>query len=102
MGIGKGDRVGLFLPNVPHYVAAYYGSLAIGATVVNFSSLYAAAELEHQVEDSGAKILFTMSAKALLPTTLEVLDKSRLRSDEHPSELQSLMRISFAASCLKQ
>src|SRR3546814_609176 len=78
MGIGKGDRVGLFLPNVPHYVAAYYGALAIGATVVNFSPLYTAAELEHQVEDSGAKILFTLSAKALLPTALEVLDNSSL------------------------
>src|SRR3546814_19744452 len=53
MGIGKGDRVGLFLPNVPHYVAAYYGALAIGATVVNFSPLYTAAELEHQVEEIG-------------------------------------------------
>src|SRR3546814_13871549 len=74
----KGDRVGLFLPNVPHYVAAYYGALAIGATVVNFSPLYTAAELEHQVEDSGAKILFTLSAKALLPTALEVLDNSSL------------------------
>src|SRR3546814_21032694 len=78
MGIGKCDRVGLFLPNVPHYVAAYYGALAIGATVINFSPLYTAAELEHQVEDSGAKILFTLSAKALLPTALEVLDNSSI------------------------
>jgi long-chain acyl-CoA synthetase len=31
LGIGKGDRIGLFLPNVPHYVAAYYGALKIGA-----------------------------------------------------------------------
>ena len=48
----KGSRVGLFLPNVPHYVAAYYGALAVGATVVNFSPLYTARELEDQVEDS--------------------------------------------------
>ena len=45
-----------------------------GAIVVNFSPLYTAAELEHQVEDSGTKILFTLSAKALLPTALEVLE----------------------------
>jgi len=78
MGVQKGDRVGLYLPNVPHYVAGYYGAMMAGATVVNFSPLYTAAELEHQVEDSGTKILFTLSAKALLPTALEVLDNSSL------------------------
>ena len=78
-GIGKGSRVGLFLPNVPHYVAAYYGALAAGATVVNFSPLYTVAELEAQVEDSGTDTLFTISAAALLPTALEVLDGSSLK-----------------------
>jgi long-chain acyl-CoA synthetase len=78
LGIKKGDRVGLFLPNVPHYVAAYYGILRAGATAVNFSPLYTAEELEAQVEDSGTRILFTLSAKALLPTALEVLENSSL------------------------
>ncbi|HKR16273.1 long-chain fatty acid--CoA ligase [Rhizorhapis sp.] len=78
MGVQKGDRIGLFLPNVPHYVAAYYGALTIGATVVNFSPLYSAEELEHQVADSGTKILFTLSASALLPTALTVLENSGL------------------------
>src|SRR5690606_40854353 len=72
-GIGKGSRVGLYLPNVPHYVAAYYGALAAGATVVNFSPLYTLAELQALVEDSGTEILFTISAAALLPTALAVL-----------------------------
>jgi long-chain acyl-CoA synthetase len=79
-GIGKGSRVGLFLPNVPHYVAAYYGALAAGATVVNFSPLYTVAELEAQVEDSGTDTLFTVSAAALLPTALKVLDGSSLKT----------------------
>lgn len=78
-GIGKGSRVGLFLPNVPHYVAAYYGALAAGATVVNFSPLYTIAELEAQVEDSGTDTLFTISASALLPTALAVLEGSSLK-----------------------
>ncbi len=78
MGVKKGDRVGLFLPNVPHYVSAYYGAMAIGATVVNFSPLYTVEELNHQVEDSGTKILFTMSATALFPTAYEVLQQSSL------------------------
>jgi long-chain acyl-CoA synthetase len=78
-GIGKGDHVGLFLPNVPHYIAAYYGALAAGATVVNFSPLYTVDELTHQVADSGTTILFTVSAAALLPTAIKVLDNSSLK-----------------------
>ena len=78
LGIGKGDRVGLFLPNVPHYVAAYYGAMFAGATVVNFSPLYTVEELRHQVEDSGTKLLVTLTAAALLPTALKVLENSSL------------------------
>jgi len=78
MGVEKGDRIGLFLPNVPHYVAAYYGAMMMGAVVVNFSPLYTVEELKHQVEDSGTRILFTLSAKALLPTALQVMEQSSL------------------------
>ncbi len=78
LGYGPGDRIGLFLPNVPHYVAAYYGALKLGATVVNFSPLYTPAELAHQVADSGTRVLFTLSASALLPTALKVLNDSGL------------------------
>ncbi len=78
LGVQKGDRVGLFLPNVPQYVAAYYGALIAGATVVNFSPLYTVDELAAQVEDSGTRLLFTLSASALLPTALAVLDRSSL------------------------
>ncbi|MBY8821001.1 long-chain-fatty-acid--CoA ligase [Sphingomonas colocasiae] len=78
LGIVPGDRVGLFLPNVPHYLAAYYGGLKLGATVVNFSPLYTADELAHQVEDSGIRLLFTLSATALLPTALKVMERSGL------------------------
>ena len=78
LGYGKGDRIGLFLPNVPHYVAAYYGILKLGATVVNFSPLYSVEELAAQVEDSGTRLLFTISASALLPTALKVLEQSKL------------------------
>jgi long-chain acyl-CoA synthetase len=78
LGYGPGDRIGLFLPNVPHYVAAYYGILRLGATVVNFSPLYSVDELSAQVADSGTRLLFTLSATALLPTALAVLEQSAL------------------------
>ena len=78
LGVTKGDRIGLYLPNVPHYVAAYYGAMLAGATVVNFSPLYTVDELAHQVEDSGTKLLVTLTAVALLPTALKVLEGSSL------------------------
>ena len=78
LGIAKGDRVGLFLPNVPLYVAAYYGAMLAGATVVNFSPLYTAAELAAQVADSGTRLLVTIDSSALLPTALAVKAQSAL------------------------
>jgi long-chain acyl-CoA synthetase len=79
-GIGKGDRVGLYLPNVPVYVAAYYGAMLAGATVVNFSPLYTCAELEAQVADSGTRLLVTLDVPALLPHAAEVLRDSPLET----------------------
>lgn len=77
-GMRKGDRVGLFLPNVPIYIPAYFGAMMAGATVVNFSPLYTAAELEVQVADSGTRLLVTLDVPALLPKALEVLRDSAL------------------------
>ncbi|WP_210766679.1 long-chain-fatty-acid--CoA ligase [Caenibius tardaugens] len=79
-GLGRGDRIGLYLPNVPLYVAAYFGALLAGATVVNFSPLYSAEELEAQVANSGTRVLVTVDSSALLPTALEVLDHSPLEN----------------------
>ena len=78
LGIGKGDRVGLFLPNVPIYLAAYYGAMIAGATVVNFSPLYTVTELAAQVADSGTRLLVTVDSSALLPTAEAVMAQSAL------------------------
>lgn len=78
LGVAQGDRIGLYLPNVPIYVSAYYGAMLAGATVVNFSPLYTAQELAAQVEDSGTRLLVTIDSVALLPTALDVLKTSGL------------------------
>ena len=80
MGIEKGDRVGLFLPNVPIYASAYYGAMMAGATVVNFSPLYSVEELAWQVADSGTKVLVTVDAPELYKTAAEVLETSELET----------------------
>ena len=78
LGLVKGDRLGLYLPNVPIYVSAYYGAMLAGLTVVNFSPLYTVEELIAQVADSGTRLLVTIDSAALLPTALKVLDATAL------------------------
>ncbi|MBI1403907.1 MAG: AMP-binding protein [Porphyrobacter sp.] len=80
MGIAKGDRVGLFLPNVPIYAAAYYGAMMAGATVVNFSPLYSVEELAWQVGDSGTRVLVTVDVPELYRTAHKVLETSALET----------------------
>jgi long-chain acyl-CoA synthetase len=57
-GIEPGDRVALMLPNVPHFVVAYYGILRAGAVVVPMNVLNKQREVEYYLRDSGAKLLF--------------------------------------------
>jgi long-chain acyl-CoA synthetase len=80
MGIKPGDRVGLFLPNVPIYASAYYGAMMAGAVVVNFSPLYSVEELAWQVEDSGTRLLVTLDVPELYSTAAQVLEASPLET----------------------
>ncbi|MDD5170465.1 MAG: AMP-binding protein, partial [Syntrophales bacterium] len=59
LGVKKGDRVGLALPNCPQYVIAYYAVLSAGAIVVNMNPMYTAGELKFMMENSGLETLFT-------------------------------------------
>jgi len=67
LGIHKGDRVGLCLPNSPYFVVAYYAALKAGATVVNFNPLYTEEEIAAQIDDSGVSIMFTLDLDPLYP-----------------------------------
>ncbi|MEE4338746.1 long-chain-fatty-acid--CoA ligase [Erythrobacter sp.] len=80
MGIERGDRVGLFLPNVPIYASAYYGAMMAGAIVVNFSPLYTVEELAWQVDDSGTRALVTLDVPELYGTARDVLEASGLET----------------------
>lgn len=80
MGIEKGDRVGLFLPNVPIYASAYYGAMMAGAVVVNYSPLYSVEELAWQVGDSGTRVLVTLDVPELYDTAYKVLECSGLET----------------------
>ena len=61
LGVRKGDRVALLLPNCPQDVIAYYGALRAGAIVVPTNPLYVEAELQHQLADAGAQTVVTLT-----------------------------------------
>ena len=61
LGVKKGDRVGLFMPNTPQFVMAYFAILKIGAIVVATNPLYSHREIEHQVNDAGIEVMVVMS-----------------------------------------
>ncbi len=61
MGIKKGDRVGIFIPNTPQFVMTYFGILKAGGVVVAIDSRYTAPEIVHQANDAGVETMFVMS-----------------------------------------
>ena len=61
VGVKKGDRVALVLPNTPQFVVAFYGALRAGAVLVCCNPRYTAAELQHQLADAGATVVVVLS-----------------------------------------
>ncbi|ELY78416.1 long-chain-fatty-acid--CoA ligase [Natrinema gari] len=71
-GIGEGDRVGVYLPNLPQFVTAFYGTLRAGGIIVPMNPQYKAREISHMLSDSGAKAVVSLAD--LVPNVLEVQD----------------------------
>jgi len=65
LGVIKGTKVGLFLPNTPTYVIYYFAILKAGGVVVNYNPLYSIEELTFQVKDSGTELMVTLDLKVL-------------------------------------
>lgn len=59
IGVQKGERVGLHLPNCPQYIIAYLATLSLGAIAVNLNAMYTADELKPMIENTGMTTLFT-------------------------------------------
>jgi long-chain acyl-CoA synthetase len=60
-GVKPGDRVGIFLPNIPQFVLAYFAILKAGAVVVAINPQYKAREIEFQLNDSGIKTIIALA-----------------------------------------
>jgi long-chain acyl-CoA synthetase len=77
LGVKKGDKVALYLPNVPQFVIAYYGAIRIGAIETAISPLYREREVEHQLNDSEAETIVILDA--LYPVLEKVIDKTKVK-----------------------
>ncbi|MHB8843180.1 MAG: long-chain-fatty-acid--CoA ligase [Nitrospirota bacterium] len=77
LGVKKGDRVALMLPNIPQMVIGYYGALRAGAVAVATNPLYHAHELEVQLKDSGAQTL--VAVDMFYPVISSVLSKTAVK-----------------------
>ncbi len=72
-GIKRGDSVAIFLPNVPHFPAIFFGILRTGAKVVTCNPLYKAGELNFQLNDTESKIVFALDHPTFTPTAYEAI-----------------------------
>ena len=96
LGIEKGDRVGLFIPNTPQFVMAYFAVLKIGGVVVATNPLYSAHEIEHQANDLGMEVMIVMSN--FYNRVKEVQAKTKIRQlvvTNIKETLPSLLRFLF-------
>lgn len=78
MGVKKGDRVAVMLPNCPQYVITYYAVLRLGAIVVQTNPMYVERELLHQLKDSGAETIIFLDL--VCQRVLNVKDESSLKN----------------------
>jgi long-chain acyl-CoA synthetase len=78
LGLKKGDRVAIMLPNLLQYPVALFGVLRAGLTVVTVNPLYTATELEHQLKDSGAVAIVVLENFAR--TRQEVMGRTRMKT----------------------
>ncbi len=78
MGVGKGTRVGLLLPNSPTFLIYYYATLKAGGTVVNYNPLYTLEELTAQVRDSETELMVTLDLKMLFDKVEGLLQSGML------------------------
>ena len=96
LGMKRGDRVGIFMPNTPQFVMAYYGILKAGGAVVATNPLYTPPEIEHQASDAGIEVMFVMTnfyktiKKAQPKTKIKKLIVTNLKETLPP-----LMRLLF-------
>jgi long-chain acyl-CoA synthetase len=78
IGVKRGERVAIMLPNCPQYIEALYAVLKIGGIVVNTNPMYVERELEHQLRDSGAETILAL--RDFFPRVKAVQERTPLKN----------------------
>lgn len=98
LGVKKGDRVAIDLPNCPQFLIAFFGALRIGAIVVPCNPLYTPPELRHQLADAGAETIVVLSR--VYPVVKAAREGTKLRNvivtnikEEMPPVLRTLFTL---------
>lgn len=79
-GIGKGDKVAIFLPNLPQYPEIFFGILKAGAVAVNCNPSYTASELNYQLQDSQSQMVFCMDHPEYYASTVEAVKETAVKT----------------------
>ena len=79
LGVTKGTKVGLFLPNSPTFIIYYYAILKAGGTVVNYNPLYTLEELSFQIKDSHTDLMITLDLQVLFGKVEALLASGALK-----------------------
>ena len=79
LGVRKGTKVGLFMPNCPTFIVYYFATLKAGGTVVNYNPLYTLEELAFQVRDSETELMVTLDLKLLFDKVEGLMKQGALK-----------------------
>ena len=78
LGVKRGSKVGLFMPNCPTFIIYFFATLKAGGTIVNYNPLYTLEELTYQVKDSDTQLMVTLDLKVLFDKVERLIEAGAL------------------------
>jgi long-chain acyl-CoA synthetase len=78
LGVRKGDRVAVMMPNHAAVPIWFFGALSIGAVLVSINALFPSGQIEHMLTDSGAKVMLTLDSPEMIGKAMPLLEKRLL------------------------
>ena len=100
LGVTRGVKVGLFMPNSAYLIVMYYAVLKAGGTVVNYNPQYAERDLVNQVEDSGTDFMATLDHESVFSKVESLLGKTRLKKAVVCPMTENMVTAKASAVCV--
>jgi long-chain acyl-CoA synthetase len=100
LGVARGDRVAIYLPNIPEFAIVYLGALKAGAVALSINAIFKAKEAEFILNDSGASIVFTVADLAAQLADVECPALERIVECDTADGLTALMAAAASESTI--